>query len=99
MLAHARAISFTDFDQTCAIVELVCYIDRQSRDLLRLSAGFRHYGDDICERASELFDEIIADDVLILVPPNLCSDQQQPSARLCQNAVRLPARRPEQFRI
>ena len=67
--------------------------------MIRPAAGCGDYGDDVRERAIKLFHEIVADDLLLLVPGNLSGDEQETPTGLGQNTVLVTSRRAERFRI
>ena len=77
VFTQARAIAFANLFHARAILVSVSYINHQPCDLFRLAARFAHNGDDIGQRAIELFDKICADDLLLLIPRNLTRDEER----------------------
>ena len=87
MFAHARAITLANFFHARPVLIFVDYIDDQSRNLIRLAASFRHNRNDIRECAIELFDEVVADDLLIFIPADLARDKEPAAAGFGQHAI------------
>jgi hypothetical protein len=99
MFTHQRAIAFADFLHSIAIFILVGDVNDQASDHSRLTSGLRHDSDHISERAIKLFNQIVADNLLLVVPRDLACNKQDASAGVAQSTVGITTRGAERFRI
>jgi len=81
MFPHLRAITFSDLFHSRPIPVLIGYINGESRDRFRTAARFARHGNNVGERAIELLDKVVTDNVLLFVPGNLAGDEKQSTAR------------------
>ena len=87
MFSHVFAIAFADLSGALAIFDLVRHVNYQPRNVRGLSTGVVQHGDYVSEGFVELFDKIVADDLLILVPGDLACYKKQLAAGLCEHSV------------
>src|ERR1041385_4786036 len=99
MRSHARSIEFAYLLHPVAIFILVGDVDDQPSDHPGFTAGLSHDRYYICQRSVELFDQIVAHNLLLLVPTYLAGDEQRARAGIGQDAIRITSWRAERFRI
>ena len=80
MFTHVHAVTIPDFLGSFAIRDLVSNVDHEPRNIIRLAARSFHDVDYVLKRAVKLFDKIVADDLLVLIPRDLAGDKKQSPA-------------------
>src|SRR5881394_1867076 len=99
MLAHERAIVLTDFFHLRSIIILVGNVNSEPRDLIECAAGFRNHRDNVSEGAVELLDQIVANNLVLLIPGYLTGNEEKASAGGHQDAVGIAAGGAQRFGI
>ena len=76
MFAHVFSIPFSNGADPLLIFAFGRDVDHESADVGRGSSCSRHNSKDIRQRLIKLFDKILADDVMVLVPRYLSSNKE-----------------------
>jgi len=76
MFSHVLAITFTDVSGSFMVLVFIRHVDHESDDMLGLTAAGLEYSYHVSKRLIELFDEVIADDPLDLIPRYLTGNEK-----------------------
>src|SRR5688500_12969663 len=98
MFAHVFSIALADFSRTLAILDFVCHIDHEARNIGRLSAGLIQHGHHVFESLVELFYEIVTDDLVAFIPCDLARYEKQ-LALIGKQSICITTRYAERLRI
>src|SRR5215510_2892239 len=90
MCSHHAAIGFPDLSQSGQIFLLVGDEPGQPRNVLRRPAGLAHDRNDVLQGPAGLCDEVLAFEFLVGIPPDLASDENDPT--FGGNSVRITLR-------
>ena len=99
MLAEVLTITFANFSGSLAVFDFIGDVDYEPYDVLRFSTSSTQNCDDVCQRPIELFNEVVANNLLLFIPGNLPGDKQQFAVSIGNEAVRITTGRTERVGI
>jgi hypothetical protein len=76
MFAHVFAITLADCSCVFNVFSLVGNVDYQPGNVRRFAAGRANDRHDILQRLVKLFDKIVTDDLVFVVPCDLAGDEE-----------------------